>query len=42
MKRKYIVPVIDIIEFEPLDFIALSDIDVEVYEDEEYPIFDAL
>lgn len=42
MKRKYESPIIDIIEFEPLYLLALSDPDVEVYEDEEYPIWEAL
>lgn len=42
MKREYIPPTIDIIEFNPLMLQTGSDFDVEVYEDEEYPIGDAL
>ena len=42
MKREYAPPTIDIIEFDPLMLQTVSDIEVEVYEDEEYPIGDAL
>ena len=41
MKREYEPPRIDVIEFELLDLLTVSDPSVEVYEDEEHPIWEA-
>lgn len=42
MKREYEAPTIEIIEFETHQLLVLTSPNVEVYEDEEYPIGDAL
>jgi len=42
MKKKYEAPTTDIVEFETLYLLTLSDPDVEVYEDEEHPIWEAI